>query len=69
MTEPNTTIKPSIVDYLLAYKSVGAIGETAVKRDPKYGHRIHVQRMVTGYNLGVTTYGCRIDGIVKLLRG
>ena len=69
LTGPNAAIKPSIVDYLLASKSVGASGDTAVNRGPKYGHRIHVQRMITGYNLGVTTYGCRIDGIVKLLRG
>ena len=41
MTEPNTAIKPSIVDYLLACKSVGASGDTAVKRGPKDGHRIH----------------------------
>ena len=41
MTEPNTAIKPSIVDYLLALKSVGASGDTAVKRGPKDGYRIH----------------------------
>ena len=39
MTEPNTVINPS-VDYLLASKSVGCSGDTAVKRGPKDGHRI-----------------------------
>ena len=40
LTEPNTAIKSSIVDYFLAQKSVGASEDTAVKRGPKDGHRI-----------------------------
>ena len=68
MTEPNTSIKPSIVGYLLAQKSVDAGGKIAVRRGRQDVTR-YVQKMVTGKNLGVNTYGRRIDGIVKLQRG
>ena len=40
LAEPNTAIKPTTVDYLLAKKLVGTSGDTAVKRGPKDGQRI-----------------------------
>ena len=44
MTDPNTSIEPRIVDYLLAWKSVGARGKIAVRRGRQDSNRIEFRR-------------------------